>query len=169
MTDNPSAWYLVATDDGSDEAYTATREAGFELAADADAGVILYDRTSESKMTNPYPAGPWSDEDDALSPDFELEPETLREMGRGYLADQVIDGRERGLSVRAHLAVNTGADALSDAVERYRPTAVVFPEDVKDKDDGGLFDKVRHNRVTDLLANTVADVILIDHEGNTVN
>ena len=166
MTDSPSAWYLVATDDGSDEVYTATREAGFDLAADAGAGVILYDRTSESKMTNPYPAGPWSDEDDALSPEYELEPETLREMGRGYLADQVVAGRERGLQVRAHLAVNTGSEALSDAVERYRPTVVVFPEQVKD--DGGLIDKVRHNTVADLLADTDAHVILIDAQGNQV-
>jgi hypothetical protein len=166
MTDNPSAWYLVATDDGSDEAYTATREAGFELAAEADAGVILYDRTSESKMTNPYPAGPWSDEDDAVSPDYELTPETLREMGRGYLADQMVAGRERGIDIRAHLAVNTGAEALSDAVERYRPAMVVFPDNIRDS--GGLLDKVRHNTVEDLLAHTDAKVVLIDRGGNTV-
>lgn len=167
MTDNPGAWYLVATDDGSDEAYTATREAGFDLAAEASAGVILYDRSSESKMTNPYPAGPWSDEDDALSPESELEPETLREMGRGYLADQVAAARERGLEVRAHLAVNTGAEALSDAVARYRPAVVVFPEEIRD--DGDLLDKARHNTVADLLADTDARVVLIDRRGNPVS
>ena len=166
MTDNPTAWFLVATDDGSDQAYTATREAGFDLASDADAGVILYDRTSESKMTNPYPAGPWSDEDDAVSPDSQLEPKTLREMGRAYLADQVEAGRARGLAVRPHLAVNTGAEALADAVERYQPTTVVFPQAVED--DGGLFDKVRHNTVADLLAETNAEVVLIDAQGNPV-
>ena len=163
MTDNPGAWYLVATDDGSDEAYTVARRAGFDLAADAGAGVILYDRSSESKMTNPYPAGPWSDEDDAVSPEYELEPETLRELGRGYLADQVVEGRGRGLEVRAHLAVNTGAEALSDAVGRYRPSAVVFPAEIKD--DGGLLDKVRHNTVADLLADTDVRVVLIDAHG----
>jgi hypothetical protein len=164
MTDNPSAWYLVATDDGSDAAYRTAREAGFELAADAGAGVILYDRTSESKMTNPYPAGPWSDEDDAVSPAYELEPETLREMGRAYLADQLVAGRERGLDVRAHLAVNTGAEALSDAVERYRPAVVVFPDTIGD--DGSMIDKVRHNTVADLLADTDTRVVLIDAQGN---
>jgi hypothetical protein len=167
MTDNPSAWYLVATDDGSDEAYTASREAGFALATDAGAGVILYDRTSESKMTNPYPAGPWSDERDALSPEHELEPETLRELGRGYLADQLEAGRERGVQVRAHLAVNTGAEALSDAVDRYRPAKVVFPEKITD--DGGLLDRVRHNTVADLLAHTNVEVVLIDARGNPVS
>ena len=166
MTDNPSAWYLVATDDGSDDAYTVTREAGFNLAADAGAGVILYDRSTESKMTNPYPAGPWSDEGDALAPDNELEPETLRKLGRGYLADQLLQGRERGVAVRAHLAVNTGAEALSDAVERYRPRAVVFPREVKD-DGGGLVDRVRGNTVADMLADSDVEVILIDEQGDT--
>jgi hypothetical protein len=164
MTETPTAWYLVATDDGSDEAYTVTREAGFDLAADAGAGVVLYDRSTESKMTNPYPTGPWSDEDDAVGPGDELAPETLRELGRGYLADQVIAGRERGVPVRAHLAVNTGAEALSDAVERYRPAAVVFPEEITDN--GDLLDKVRHQTVADVLADADVEVILIDAHGN---
>lgn len=164
MPDNPSTWYLVATDDGNDSAYTVARDAGLELAAEAGAGVILYDRTSESKLTNPYPSGPWSDEGDAVSPETDLEPEMLRDMGRGYLAEQIVAARERGIPARAHLAVNTGAEALSDAVERYRPTHVVFPESIKD--DGGLLDKVKHDTVADLLADTGADVVLIDAEGN---
>jgi hypothetical protein len=166
MSDTPSAWYLVATDDGSDEAYTATRRAGFQMAAEAGAGVVLYDRTSESKLTNPYPAGPWSDEGDAVSPEAELEPETLREMGRGYLADQVTEGRDHAIAVRAHLAVNTGAEALADAVDRYRPSHVIFPASIEDE--GGLLDKARHNTVADLLSDTAAQVVLIDREGNRV-
>lgn len=167
MPENPTNWYLVATDDGSDPAYTVTREAGFDRAAKHDAGVILYDRTSESKLTNPYPSGPWSDEDDALSPEDELEPETLREMGRAYLADQMVAGRGRGLAVRAHLAVDTGATALSDAVERYQPTTVVFPESVEDG--GGLLDRVGHGTVVDLLEDTNAEVVLIDADGNAAS
>jgi hypothetical protein len=163
MTDEPTAWYLVATDDGSDDAYTTCREAGFDLADDADAGVILYDRTSESKLTNPYPAGPWSDEDDALSPEDELTPHELRELGRAYLAEQMEDGRRRGIPTRAHLAVNTGAEALQDAVERYRPARVVFPAEIRD--DGGLLDRVRHNTVADLLSDSDCEVLLIDKEG----
>jgi hypothetical protein len=57
MSYDPTAWYLVATDDGSDTAYTVTREAGVERAAEADAGVILYDCTSESKPRRPLPVG----------------------------------------------------------------------------------------------------------------
>lgn len=166
MADNPTAWYLVATDDGSDSAYTVTREAGLEMAAQADAGVILYDRTSESRLTNPYPSGPWSDEDDAVSPDSELEPDTLREMGRAYLADQILDARRRGVVARAHLAVNTGAEALSDAVRRYRPTTVVFPQ--RATEDASFLDKVTHDTVADLLDHTSADVVLIDDRGDRI-
>lgn len=165
MPESPTSWYLVATDDGSDPAYTAAREAGFELAAAQDAGVILYDRTSESKLTNPYPSGPWSDEDDALSPDDELEPETLRDLGRAYLADQMVDGRKRGLPVRAHLAVETGAEALGDAVERYQPSTVVFPDSVVDE--GGVLAKITDGTIADLLGDTAAAVVLVDAEGNT--
>ncbi len=166
MADNPSSWYLVATDDDSDPAYTAAREAGLDRAASRSAGVILYDRTSESKLTNPYPSGPWSDEDDALSPASELEPETLRDMGRGYLAEQVLEGRRRGVPVRAHLAVDTGATALADAVDRYQPTMIVFPESISD--DGSFLDKVTHRSVSDLLADIGARVVLIDADGNQV-
>lgn len=164
MADNPTTWYLVATDDGSDSAYTVTREAGLDLAVKAEAGIILYDRTSESRLTNPYPSGPWSDEGDAVSPESELEPETLREMGRGYLAEQIVEARDRGIATRAHLAVNTGAEALADAVRRYRPATVVFPQ--KATDDASFLDKVTHETVADLLADTSAEVVLIDAEGN---
>lgn len=166
MADNPTTWYLVATDDGSDSAYTVTREVGLDLAVKSDAGVILYDRTSESKLTNPYPSGPWSDEGDAVSPDAELEPETLRDMGRAYLAEQVIEARDRGIPTRAHLAVNTGAEALADAVRRYRPTTVVFPQAATE--DASFLDKVAHDTVADLLADASAEVVLINAEGNRV-
>ncbi|HEX6256067.1 MAG TPA: hypothetical protein VFZ70_09675 [Euzebyales bacterium] len=167
MSDDPTAWYLVATDDGSDMTYTVTREAGVERAAKADAGVILYDRTSESKLTNPYPSGPWSDEGDAVSPDSELEPETLREMGRAYLADQVVEIRDRGMPARAHLAVNTGAQALTDAVRRYRPTTIVFPR--KATDEGGMLAKLTDGSIAEALSDTSAEVVLIDEDGNQVS
>lgn len=164
MTDNTGSWYLVATDDGSDPVYTTTREAGIDLAAEEGAGVIFYDRSSESKVTNPYPSGPWSDEDDAISPESELEPGVLREMGRGYLADQLEDTRERGIDARAHLAVDTGADALSDAIHRYEPTTIVFPQQATDE--GGLLEQVTDGTVADALSETSARVVLIDEDGN---
>lgn len=167
MPDHPDTWYLVATDDGSDATYATVREAGFDLASDAGAGVILYDRTTESKLTNPYPSGPWSDESDALSPGDELDPPVLREMGRGYLADQVEDGRARGIPTRAHLAVDTGAQALSDAIGRYGPAALVFPAAATDE--GGLLERITHGTVADALEETSADVILIDQEGSRVS
>lgn len=167
MPDHPDTWYLVATDDGSDARYATVRDAGFDRAADAGAGVILYDRTTESKLTNPYPSGPWSDEGDALSPEDELDPHVLREMGRAYLAEQVEDGRARGVPTRAHLAVDTGAQALSDAISRYRPAAIVFPAAATHE--GGLLDRITHGTVADALEDTSADVMLIDEDGTRVS
>jgi hypothetical protein len=43
----------------------------------------------------------------------------------------------------------------------------VFPEEIRD--DGDLLDKVRHNTVADLLADTDARVVLIDRQGNPVS
>lgn len=166
MPDQPGTWYLVATDDGSDAAYSATRNAAFDLASDRGAGVILYDRTSESKLTNPYPSGPWSDEDDALGPDDELDPGKLREMGRRYLAEQIEEGRQRGIATRAHLAVDTGGSALSDAIRRYQPTTIVFPAAASDE--GGLLDKVSGGTVADALDAASADVVLVDEDGQRV-
>ena len=42
------AVYLVATDDGHDPAYAATRAAGPQLAGATGSRVVLYDRSSES-------------------------------------------------------------------------------------------------------------------------
>ena len=51
------AIYLVATDNGHDPAYAASRAAGLELALATGARVVLYDRSSESYWTHPYDGG----------------------------------------------------------------------------------------------------------------
>lgn len=164
MSDDTTPWYIVATDDGQDEAYAATRKAGLELARADGAGVILYDRTSESYLTNPYPAGPWSSEDDAVSPGSELEPQVLENLGRGYLARQLSDARDSGLPAKTHLAVNTGAEALTDALERYQPAKVILPSTIIDE--GGFLDRVRHSTISDLLAHTDVEAILVEPDGS---
>ena len=137
-----SALYLVATDDGSDPDYATTREAGLKLAEQDGANVLLYDRTSESYLTDPYPVGPWSDEHDAVSEDTELDRQMLDNLGRHYLIEQIEEAEGRGLSVRAHLARGAGAEALADAVSRYQPDLIVLPDAV---DDPSLADRVRGN------------------------
>jgi hypothetical protein len=55
-----STMLLVATDDGVDPAYAACRRAGLEVARRAGAAVVLYDRSSESYLVDPYEPGPWT-------------------------------------------------------------------------------------------------------------
>lgn len=158
----PTRWYLVATDDGSDPRYTAVVNAALAAARDDGAGVVLYDRSTESYLTNPYPSGPWSDERDALSPGWNLSPGRLDAIGRGYLADQIRTAIEMGLSVTAHLAVDSGATAMGDAVARFSPEVVYLPEHLTNP---SLLDRVRRNTLSALMSAIDAPVRLVDRDG----
>ncbi|HEX6254887.1 MAG TPA: DICT sensory domain-containing protein [Euzebyales bacterium] len=132
----PTTWMLAATDDGSDPRYAAVRDAALAAARDSGAGVVLYDRTTESYLTNPYPSGPWSSEEAALSPSWELSP--------------------------ARLAVDRGAKALRDAVDRYAPDAIYLPAHVSNP---SLLDRVRGNTLTTLAGAVDVPVRLVDADG----
>ncbi len=155
--------YLVATDDGTDPRYAAVRDAGIAAARDDGATVVLYDRSTESYLTNPYPSGPWSDEDDALSPSWELSPGRLDAIGRGYLATQLRAATDAGVQATAHLAVDTGATAMRDAVARYTPDAVYLPAHIADP---SLLDRVRGNTLKSLTSAIDSPVRLVDRSGH---
>ena len=157
-----SALYLVATDDGSDPDYTTTREAGLSLAESDGATVLLYDRTSESYLTDPYPVGPWSDEDDAVSENTELDRQMLENLGRHYLVEQIEEAEGRGLRVRAHLARGAGSEALLDAVNRYEPDLLVLPSSL---DDPTLADRVRGNTLGKFRQQVNTRIKLVDSSG----
>lgn len=155
--------YLVETDDGSDELITTTREAGLALAEQDGAEVVLYDRSTESYLTDPYPAGPWSDEDDAVSPSTELDRQTLESLGRHYLTEQLDAAEERGLRVRVHLAQGAGAEALAEAIERYGVDLVVLPASV---DSPSVVDRVRGSSLSALRKKVDVPIRLVDDSGN---
>ena len=138
----PGRWYLAATDDGTDPRYEAVRRAALASARADGAGLILYDRTTESYLTNPYPSGPWSDEGDALSPGWLLSPQALDAVGRGYLAEQLRAAADAGVSATAHMAVDTGATAMADAVARFAPDVVFLPQHLERP---SLLDRVKRN------------------------
>jgi hypothetical protein len=164
-TSPPRPLYLVATDDGAVEGYDTVREVGLAKALEDGARVLLYDASSESLLTDPYPVGPWSPEDDAIGPNDALDPQTLEGLGRGYLAEQLLAARERGLQVRAYLAEGTGAKAIVEAVERFSPDLLVLP---KSLDDPSLVDKVRSNTLSDLREQVGIPILLVDRDGSTV-
>lgn len=154
--------YLITTDDGSDDLVTTTREVGLDLAEQDGARVVLYDRTTESYLTDPYPAGPWSDEDDAVSPDSELDRQMLDNLGRHYLTEQLDAIERRGLQVHVHLAQNAGAEALADAIERYDVDLAVLPASM---DDPSVVDRIRGASLAALRKRVDVPVRLVDQSG----
>ena len=155
--------YLVATDDGSYAAYTTTRRAGLELAKRDGAAVLLYDRASESYLTDPYPVGPWSPEDDAVSEHTELDRQMLENLGRHYLVEQWTEAEEQGLQVRAHLARGAAAEALVDAVSRYQPDLIILPEEVTD---ASLAERVTGNTLDKFRKSVDVEVRLVNDAGD---
>lgn len=149
--------YLVATDDGS-ATYEENRREGLELARRDDARVVLYDRSSESYLVDPYPVGAWSSGDDAVSAASRMDPGVLASLGRGYLADQLVAAREGGAEVIAYLAMGHGAPALAEAVQRLHPDLLVLPEAMARPT---LVDRLRRNTLADLRARTHVEVHLV--------
>jgi hypothetical protein len=158
----PGPRYLAVTDDGTDPRFSAVREAA-NAAARADcATLVLYDRTTESYLTNPYPSGPWSDEGDALSPGYAMTPGRLDAIGRGYLADQVRAAGAAEVRAVGHLAVDRGATALRDAVRRYQPAVVFLPAHLQDP---SLLDRVRGNTLSALRRAIDGPIRLVSPDG----
>jgi len=159
--DRPRPLYLVATDDGS-KVYLENRRVGLELALKDQARVVLYDRSSESYLVDPYPVGAWSSPGDALSATSQMDPRTLLSLGRAYLADQLVGAREGGLDVSAYLAMGHGAHALAEAVERLHPDLLVLPAAMAQPT---LIDRLRRNTLADLRERTRVEVHLVQPPG----
>lgn len=155
------ARYLVATDDGGSQHYVRCLQEGTALAASAGADLVLFDRSSESYLVDPYPVGAFANDVDELGSSATLEPSTLRMLGRGYLAQQVEEARAAGLTVHAHLAQGRGANALADAVTRWRPSLLVLPGTLARP---SLFDRISGNTLDALMRDIDVEVRLIESE-----
>lgn len=156
--DRTGPLYLVATDDGSAE-LGAVRERGLRLAERAGARVLLYDRSSESRLADPYDIGPWGREGDGFGPGTQLEPDILEGLGRRYLADQLRLARARGLHADAFLPRGTGAAALAEACARFAPELLVLPARMGAP---GLIDRISRNTLADLTLPRGAEVLLVE-------
>lgn len=155
MTGGPL--YLIATDDGS-ELYSENLRAGLELARAAGARVVLYDRSSESYLVDPYPVGAWSSSGDAVSAASVMDVGTLRSLGRGYLAEQLSAARMTNPDAIAYLAMGHGAQALAEAVQRFSPDLLVLPAAMSRPT---LVDRLRRNTLADLRERTHVEVHLV--------
>jgi hypothetical protein len=120
----PAAVVLAATDDGLDPAYQATRQAAYAMAAREGARVVLFDRSPELYLVDPYerPHGNGGRPGSAL-----LSQRTASRLGRPYLAEQLDEARELGLDGAAWVARGHGPDALAAACEVLDAERVVLP------------------------------------------
>jgi hypothetical protein len=162
----PSTMLLVATDDGADPAYAVCRRAGLEVARREGAAVVLYDRSSESYLVDPYESGPWTSQNHGPAGDRPLDLPDLLRLGRRYLAEQVTEGRALGLQVGAWLARGTGPAAMAAACERLGVDRVVLPDKLARP---SLRDRVLGRTLAGFQDRLSAKITLVNDQGALVD
>jgi hypothetical protein len=125
-TTTTDATFLVATDRGDDPSSAVTLEMGLQLARDAGARVVLYDRSAESSFIDPFEADAWAD---GRIPTWDqlLSCRQLKRLGYGYLAEQLAYARAMGLDAAAWLPFGAGPAAMGRCQAAWRVTHVVLP------------------------------------------
>jgi hypothetical protein len=117
--------FLVATDRGEDPASAVALETALQLAREAGARVVLYDRSAESLFTDPFEAAVWAG---GQIPTWQLlSPPKLRRLGYGYLAEQLSCARSMGLEAMAWLPFGSGPAAMARCGATWGVTHVVLP------------------------------------------
>jgi hypothetical protein len=155
----PAAVVVAATDDGLDPAYRATRQAAFAVAARDGARLVLFDRSPELYLVDPYePArgnggGPRS----SL-----LSQRTAGRAGRPYLADQLAEARQLGLDGAAWVARGHGPEALAAACQVLEAERVVLPASLAAPH---LVDRVRGHTLAAFRRRVPARISLADMDG----
>ena len=155
----PAAVVVAATDDGLDPAYQATRAAAFAVAARDGARLVLFDRSPELYLVDPYePArgiggGPRS----SL-----LSQRTAGRAGRPYLADQLAEARRLGLDGAAWVARGHGPEALAAACQVLEAERVVLPASLAAPP---LVDRVRGHTLAAFRRRVPARISLADLDG----
>ena len=154
----PAAVVVAATDDGLDPAYQATREAAFAVAARDGARLVLFDRSPELDLVDPYePArgngGP---------PSSLLSQRAAGRAGRPYLAEQLAEASRLGLEGAAWVARGHGPDALAAACEVLEAERVVLPATLAAPP---LIDRVRGHTLAAFRRRVPARISLADLDG----
>jgi anti-sigma factor RsiW len=155
----PAAVVLAATDDGLDPVYQATRQAAFAVAARDGARLVLFDRSPELYLVDPYErargngGGPRS----SL-----LSQRTAGRAGRPYLAEQLAEARRLGLDGAAWVARGHGPEALAAACEVLEAERVVLPATLAAPP---LIDRVRGHTLAAFRRRVPARISLADLDG----
>jgi hypothetical protein len=158
----PAAVVLAATDDGQDPAYQATRRAAFAVAARDGARVVLFDRSPELYLVDPYER----DRGNGRRPRSALlNQRTANRVGRTYLADQLAEARQLGLDGAAWVARGHGPDALAAACEVLEVEQVVLPATLAAPP---LIDRVRGHTLAAFRRRVPARIALAGPDGTLV-
>jgi hypothetical protein len=127
---------LVATDDGGDSAYHVSLTTAIEVAREVPADLLLYDRSAESLLLDPYPYPESMDDSRTLN------PQCLRSLGRHYMAKQVEACIQEGVSASGWLPRAIGAKEMARCAEMFGVDAVILPAGL---DSPSLLDRIRGN------------------------
>jgi hypothetical protein len=155
----PAAVVLAATDDGLDPAYQATRQAAFAVAAREGARLVLFDRSPELYLVDPYePAR----QNGGRPGSSLLNQRMASRRGRPYLAEQLSEARRLGLDGAAWVARGHGPDALAAACQVLEAERVVLPAALATPP---LIDRVRGHTLAAFRRRVPARITLADLDG----
>jgi hypothetical protein len=155
----PAAVVLAATDDGLDPAYQATRQAAYAVAAREGARVVLFDRSPELYLIDPYER---PHRNGGRPRSSLLNQRTASRLGRPYLAEQLAEARQLGLDGAAWVARGHGPDALAAACEVLDAERVVLPSTLAAPP---LIDRVRGHTLAAFRRRVPARITLADLDG----
>lgn len=163
-TSGATATFLVATDRGDDPASAVTLELGLQLAREAGARVVLYDRSAESSFTDPFEAPTWAG---GQLPTWNqlLSPPQLRHLGYGYLAEQLSYAKAMGLDAAAWLPFGVGPPVMGRCVAAWGVTQVVLPAKVANP---SVWARLRGHTLADFQAKLPGAEILLVHPDGRV-
>ncbi len=155
----PAAVVLAATDDGLDPVYQATRQAAFAVAAREGARLVLFDRSPELYLVDPYERARGNGGHPRSSL---LNQRTASRLGRPYLAEQLAEAHQLGLDGAAWVARGHGPDALAAACEVLDAERVVLPATLAEPP---LIDRVRGHTLAAFRRRVPARITLADLDG----
>jgi hypothetical protein len=115
------------TDDGRDPTYATVRHAAAILASQAGARVVLADRSTESRIVDPYGSGPMTGDAGPMYSHGErlLDRRELHALGRAYLVEQLDELAQAGVEAAGWLARRPGLPGLEELVRRFPVDVVV--------------------------------------------
>jgi hypothetical protein len=157
----PAAVVVAATDDGLNPAYQATRQAAFAVAARDGARVVLFDRSPELYLVDPYE--PARRPNGGRPRSSLLNQRTAGRRGRPYLAEQLAEAHRLGLDGAAWVARGHGPEALAAACEVLDAERVVLPAALATPP---LIDRVRGHTLTAFRRRVPARITLADLDGS---